>query len=174
MQDYIFNQRKIPKNRWRYGLFPSSVTGCGWIAAYNAMRMMGKEETPESVIRFLEYSFPVINGNFGTFLFSVVWYFRRKGHGVTLTMRKRRFDEVLRKSDAGILFYYWRSGLRFGAHYVAAEVKNGRVYGYNTYCNSVGPDDLGVSLEEFVRKRRYVGTVLIGIKNKMPVKAKCR
>lgn len=34
--DLIYNQRKIPKDQWRYGFRTSADTGCGWIATYNA------------------------------------------------------------------------------------------------------------------------------------------
>ena len=39
MNDLIYNQNDIPKDTWRYGFRPSSATGCGWIATYNALRL---------------------------------------------------------------------------------------------------------------------------------------
>ena len=41
MVDLIYNQKKIPKDQWRYGFRSSAATGCGWIATYNALQLMG-------------------------------------------------------------------------------------------------------------------------------------
>ena len=38
--------------------------------------------------------------------------------------------------------------------------------GYNTYRNSKGPDYYGKSLSEFIKNRKYYGTVLMAINNK--------
>ena len=40
MDDLIYNQREIPKDQWRYGYRATADTGCGWIATYNALRLM--------------------------------------------------------------------------------------------------------------------------------------
>ena len=50
MDDLIYNQHKIPKEKWRYGFRSSAATGCGWIATYNALRLMGYRATPEDLI----------------------------------------------------------------------------------------------------------------------------
>ena len=42
----IINQCKIPKKKWRYGFRPSAATGCGWIATYNAMQLLGYDVQP--------------------------------------------------------------------------------------------------------------------------------
>ena len=52
MDDLIYNQTKIPKEQWRYGLRTSAATGCGWIATYNALRLMGYAAEPEELIRY--------------------------------------------------------------------------------------------------------------------------
>ena len=40
MDDLIYCQRDIPNDQWRYGLRTSADTGCGWVATYNALRLM--------------------------------------------------------------------------------------------------------------------------------------
>ena len=42
MKDLIYCQHDIPKDELRYGLRTSAATGCGWIATYNALRILGK------------------------------------------------------------------------------------------------------------------------------------
>ena len=64
-----------------------------------------------------------------------------------------------------MLFYYWRNKWKFGAHFVAAQYRDGKFYGYNTYRNSTGPDPYGPSLENFLKEKKYFGAVLTGIRN---------
>ena len=39
--ELIYNQNDIPKGQYRYGLRSSASVGCGWIATYNALTLMG-------------------------------------------------------------------------------------------------------------------------------------
>ena len=73
---------------------------------------------------------------------------------------------MVKDSDVCILFYYWRKKFKIGAHFTAVRYADGKFIGYNTYTNSQGPDDYGTSLDEFLRRRQYFGTVLIGIRDK--------
>ena len=166
MEDLIYNQRKIPKNKWRYGFRSSAATGCGWIAVYNALFLMGHRESPEKLVRNFTWRLPLVNGNFGTSIFSPVFYFKQHGFQTKIRFGRRKFDETLKESDAGVLFYFWRNKFRFGAHFVAVEYKDGKVIGYNTYRNSSGPDVLGGSLSGFLKKRKYFCSMLIGVRNK--------
>ena len=164
-EDYIYNQKNIPKDKWRYGLRSSAATGCGWIAAYNALRLMGYHVEPEKLIRYYEQHIPVLNGNMGTFVSTPVQLFRKLGFEVRTTVRRSEFDSLAESSDACILFYHWTRLPKFGAHFTALQYKDGRFIGYNTYKDSKGPDRYGESLEDFVRKKKYFGAVLIGIRD---------
>ncbi len=166
MIEFIFNQREIPKKKLRYGFRSSAAAGCGWIAVYNALLLMGHKESPEKIVRNFTWRFPIVNGNFGTFLLSPIFYFKRRGFKVQTRIRRRKFDETAKKNDACILFYYWRNKFKIGAHFVAVEYKDGKFIGYNTYRNSRGSDILGESLSGFLKKRKYFGAVLIGVKDK--------
>lgn len=166
MDDLIYCQRDIPKEQWRYGLRTSAATGCGWIATYNALRLLGCEAEPEALIRYYERQVPLLHGNAGTLALAPVWYFRRHGFGVEHTSCYDRFDDLAKKSDVCLLFYYWRRKWKIGAHFVALEHRDGRFIGYNTYRNSAGPDSYGHSLEAFLRQKKYFGAVLIGIRGK--------
>lgn len=163
-EELIYNQRKIPKKQWRYGLRASAATGCGWIATYNALCLMGHKVRPEKLIRYFERQFPLINGNFGTFLPGPAIYFWQKGFRVRVSLKREKFDELAKNSDAVILFYYWRRKYKFGAHFVAFRYEDGKFMGYNTFGNSTGPDDCGASLEAFVKRQKYFGAVLMAIR----------
>lgn len=166
MNDLIYNQKKIPKDQWRYGLRSSAATGCGWIATYNALRLMGYRAEPEQLIRYYERQLPLIHGNTGTSVWGPAVCFRQMGFGVETEHRRDRFDELAKRSDVCILFYHWRKDWKLGAHFAAVRYADGGFVGYNTYKNSVGPDRYGPSLQEFLKRRGYFGAVLIGIKDK--------
>ena len=166
MDKLIYNQNKLPKGQRRYGFRTSAATGCGWIATYNALRIMGRAVRPEQVIRSYEKMLPVINGTVGTFLLDPILYFKKRGYGVEVRVRRSKFDQAAKNSDASILYYWWREKFRVGAHYVALHHRNGRFLGYNTFRNSKGPDDYGESLSGFLKKRKYFWPVLIAIRKK--------
>ena len=164
--DLIYNQRKIPKDVWRYGFRSSAATGCGWIATYNALRLMGYRAEPEDLIHYYERQLPLVHGNAGTTIPGPAVFFLQKGFDVTVSFRRGEFDRIARERDACILFFRWRRKLRLGAHFVALQSAGGRFTGYNTYRNSDGPDDYGESLETFLKNKGYFAPVLIGIRDK--------
>lgn len=166
MDNLIDNQRNIPKGQWRYGLRSSAATGCGWIATYNALRLMGYKTDIEKLIRYYEWQLPLIHGNAGTSFWGPAVCFRSWGFPVEICLRRQTFDELLQRSDVCILFYHWKKQYRLGAHFIALQRKDGSITAYNTYRNSSGPDNLGSSLETFLSNHKYFGCVLIGIRNK--------
>lgn len=165
-EDLIYNQTKIPKEKWRYGFRSSAAVGCGWIATYNALKLMRYSVSPQALIHYYERQLPLIHGNTGTSFWAPVLYFRKWRFPVKTVFDRRRFDEEAKKADASILFFHWRKGMKLGAHFVAVAHGNEGFTGYNTYRNSVGPDQYGASLEDFLQERKYFGAVLICIKDK--------
>lgn len=166
MDDLIYNQRKIPKRQWRYGFRSSAATGCGWIAVYNALRLMNYRAEPEQLIRYFQRQLPLIHGNAGTTIPGPALFFLQKGFPVKMTARRRHFDELVRVSDVAILFYRWRRGWKFGAHFVTVRWDGQKFIGYNTFRTSEGPDVYGDSLEAFLKKQKYFTPVLTVIRDK--------
>lgn len=166
MADLIYNQTRIPKDQWRYGLRTSADTGCGWIATYNALRLLGYRAKPEALIRYYERQLPIIHGNAGTNIQGPAQFFRHHGFDVDTLSVTERFDEAAKLSDVCIVFYYWRRKFKFGAHFVTVQYKDGKFTGYNTFRSSEGPDDYGGSLEQFLKKSGFFAPVLITIKDK--------
>lgn len=165
MDKLIYNQTKIPKKQWRYGLRSSAATGCGWIATYNALLLLGQEDVDiEKLIRSYEWQLPLINGNTGTIFCGPALLLRKWGYSVKMSVNPRNYDELCRGSDACILFYYWRKGLKMGSHFTALRYTEHGIWGYNTYTNSVGPDSYGQSLQAFIKERKFWGTALIAIR----------
>lgn len=163
MQDFIYCQRDIPKEQWRYGFRSSAATGCGWIATYNALLLLGKYIAPEKLIRFYERQLPLIHGNTGTSILAPAIFFKRHGYAVKCTAIRSHFDAMVEDSDVCILYFWWRRKWKAGAHFVTLHKTDEGVVGYNTYNNSKGPDYYGESLDVFLKKKKYFGAVLIGI-----------
>jgi len=167
MQNLIYCQRDIPKDKWRYGFRSSAATGCGWIATYNALLLMGYNNIkPESLIRFYERQLPLVHGNAGTSILAPAVFFKRHGFGVKCTARRKKFDTLAKESDVCILYFWWRNKWKMGAHFVAVQYMENGFVGYNTYRNSKGPDKCGKSLDAFLKEKKYFGVVLIGIKDR--------
>ena len=162
----IYNQKEIPKEQWRYGFRSSAATGCGWIATYNALQLMGYDADPQELIRYYERQLPLIHGNCGTMTWAPARYFYKRGFRVKLTASRDQFDRLGKESDVCLLFYWWRSKKAIGAHFVAVQHTEQGFVGYNTFTNSDGPDLYGESLDAFLKKRKYFGCVLTGISKK--------
>lgn len=168
MTDFIYNQHDIPKEQYRYGLRPSAEVGCGWIATWNALKILGYETDIPALIRYYEWQLPLIHGNAGTSFWGPAVCFRKWGFPVKLVLDARRFDEEAGCADACILFYRWRNRYRLGAHFTALRHTPAGFIGYNTYRNSTGPDNYGGSLTAFLRSHGYFGAILIAIRDKEP------
>ena len=164
MKDMIYNQRDIPADVLRYGFRTSADTGCGWIATWNALRILGKRADKQALIRYYERQLPLLHGNTGTSFWGPTVFFKHHGFDTRVELRRDRFDGLVEESKVCILFYYWRKGIKVGAHFVALHKTDRGIVGYNTYKNSAGPDLYGESLEGFLKKRGYFGAVLIGVR----------
>ena len=163
MDDLIYNQRQIPKDKWRYGLRSSAATGCGWIATYNALRLLGYKTDIGELIRYYEFQLPLIHGNAGTSFWGPALCFRNWGFSAELYLDPKKFDEAVNRHPVCILFYRWRKDWKLGAHFVALHKTGDTVTGYNTFRTSTGPDNYGPSLEQFIRRKNWFGPILIAI-----------
>ena len=163
-QNLIFNQCRIPKAQWRYGFRSSAAVGCGWIATYNALQLLGSSAEPEDLLADYERQLPLIHGNVGTSIWGPALYFKSRGYCVRTVLDRSRFDQTVAESDVCILFYFWRKKCRLGAHFVALHRTETGITGYNTYRNSTGPDPYGESLDGFLKRKKYFGAVLLGIR----------
>lgn len=166
MKDLIYNQTQIPKEQWRYGLRSSAAVGCGWIATYNALRIMGYKTDIDQLIRYYELQLPLIHGNAGTSFWGPGLLLRQLGFPVKVSFRPSEYDFLAKEADVCILFYRWHKKWKLGAHFVALHHTEEGFIGYNTYTNSNGPDRYGDSLEGFLKRKRYYATFLVAVRRK--------
>ena len=163
MDRFIYNQRTHNTGQLRYGLLSSAATGCGWIAVYNALLLLGKFASPESLIRYFRVHNLALGGTLGTDVFAPAVFFQKKGYKVKIYKDLRKFDAAAAAAKASLLWYHWRQGYKMGAHFVALHKKDGEFIGYNTYKNSVGPDRYGPSLREYILRQKWRLAELITI-----------
>lgn len=156
----IYNQRTIPREQWRYGLRASAEIGCGWVAVYNALCILGEPAEPAELIREFCRQLPLVNGTLGSFVGSPAICLHRRGYNLRISNSRRAYDQMAKEAPVCILSYYWRRGCRVGAHFVALRWTGDHFEGYNTFSHSHGPDNYGPSLEAFLKKHGYFGTVL--------------
>ena len=168
MDKFIYCQKAIPKEKWRYGLRTSAATGCGWIATYNALRLLGKPACPKELIRYYERQLPLLHGNTGTSFWGPLLYFRQAGYRAEFVVKPERFDDAGKNADVCILFFRWHKKWKLGAHFVCLRHTEHGFIGYNTYSNSAGPDHYGPSLRDFLKRKNYFGNILITIKEENP------
>lgn len=94
MNDFIYNQHDIPKEQYRYGLRASADVGCGWVATWNALQILGYKTDIPALIRYYEWQLPLIHGNTGTSFWGPAVCFRKWGFPVKIVVDTKRFDEA--------------------------------------------------------------------------------
>ena len=140
---FIYDQNSGKVANLRFGFFKSSFNGCGWIATYNALILLGKKPKAEDIISEYELTGAVLCGVFGVQPYAVTHYFRFRGYKVETTYNPKKVDSVAKKHTCNILFY-WHSS---GAHYFATKWDGTQFVGYNVW-GSTGPEYLGTSLSK--------------------------
>lgn len=118
-----------------YGRQGSAAAGCGWVAVYNALRLLGIPADRETVRAQMERLL-ILGGWNGTPFYALALYLRQKGVRVRFTLHRSKFGRAARKSQAGIVFYlYHKKGRPFPiGHFAAfAPTADGRCHFYNDF-----------------------------------------
>ena len=127
LRTLIDNQHQNPANQvrmgMREGLNEGWYNGCGWVAAYNAMLILGTPEHPAEIVKHFEESGGIaFGGVFGTYPNAIEEYIRSHGYRVSHTLFPQlslNIDEVIKNSKVSILAYLHTNA----AHYVTIEYK---------------------------------------------------
>jgi len=108
----IDNQNASPANLIRMGRRPGLnegwYNGCGWIAAYNALIILGQPVHPAEIVNHFETNRgTVLDGVFGTFPHAIENFLEHSGRNVSHTLfpRSGDIDEAIRSWGIGILAY---------------------------------------------------------------------
>ena len=121
---------------YRMGAVGSDGCGCGWIACYNALRLLGRPEPAARIIRELEPAL-ALRGRLGTRAVALAPFFLRRGFRISLSGTRSGIDRRAAGAGANILYYLRapRAG-KLTAHFVA-------------FSGSCGTDEGGETLYRF-------------------------
>jgi len=123
---YIINQGRMESIP--FGWFNTRDKGCGWIAAYNLLKLNGKTILMKDVLAGLK-RFTFIGNLLGQEKISLYFWLKKQGLNAHISVgTNAKIIKKMCASKSGILLYIHRTN----AHYVAYEVlKDGRVQFYN-------------------------------------------
>jgi hypothetical protein len=127
-----------------YGKYTSDYNGCGWIATYNAMKLLGEEADVEEVLHYLN-KYTILEGRFGTNPFGIKRYFEKHDYDFRYAFLSRRLEA--KKNAVGILLYTDGRNI----HYVAFQRENRKFHFYN---DIYGREDDIRTLDEFLQGKR--------------------
>ena len=127
MKTLIDDQNRRPANQIIMGSTDGHnegwYNGCGWVATYNALILLGTPRHPADIVNHFETSGgTVLGGVFGTYPYAIEMYLKDLGYSVNHTLFPQLvidIDEAIKASGAGILAYAHTSA----AHYVAIEYR---------------------------------------------------
>ncbi len=102
----------------RYGAATMRWSGCGPIAAANAVHALGGQAFLPDVIRELARDGAVFLGAGGTSPYAVRDYLAKQGAHVTLSTDESEFDAMLAGGDVFILLFHFDRKKRLNLHYV--------------------------------------------------------
>lgn len=143
-EGFIINQglmKDIP-----FGWFDTKAKGCGWIAAWNLLKMMGKETDMERCGRELEKG-AFLGELMGENLFSLYRWLKKQGLNVSMSLPSNiSAKKKIRQSPCGIILYSHSRG----AHYVVyRNLGKNRVQIYNAV---YGRKNHVISADEFMKE----------------------
>ena len=110
-----------------FGWFSTREKGCGWIAAYNLLKLCGREQTMQETAEGLG-RWGLAGEYFGENFFLLVFYLFRKGLPVKTAYGKKAAIALMKKSRCGILLYSHGKGSHYSAYRVRSD---GSCYFFN-------------------------------------------
>lgn len=135
MNELITIQRTDEYKKTKFGLLGNiSDNGCGAIAAYNILNFEGIDMSLKNTIRGLRRCLGLLfgMGKLGTNLFALKAYlmkFFTVRLGI-IPLINHRFSD---SPSSAVIFYYWRSGKKVGAHYITAHKCEDGLYDIYNY-----------------------------------------
>lgn len=135
---FLFGQAVL--NCFRFGLTTMDKVGCGIVAAYNALRLLGQPAAlPELILEFETNGTETIPFGFlGINPFSLNKFFT--AHNTSYCILSGKNVEKCREEGGVYIFVFFLDAKNpfEGAHYVTAQFRNGEFEVYNLYNNCTG------------------------------------
>jgi len=156
MTAFIDDQRQWPANQVRMGATDGRnegwYNGCGWVAAFNALMLLGNPQHPADIVRHFETDGGMVFGGvLGTYPHAIERLFISMGYDVSHTLfpsATLNIDDAIRKSGTGILAYAHTRA----AHFIMVEYReeDGRFIIYNDNLARARSAHLGLDNESGV------------------------
>ena len=155
LENSVFDERGYIINQGRmesipFGWFNTRDKGCGWIAAYNLLKLNGKTMLMKDVLAGLK-RFAFIGNLLGQEKISLYFWLKKQGLGVHISVgTNAKMIKKMCASKSGILLYIHRTN----AHYVAYEVlKDGKIQFFNAV---YGKKNHITTASEFLRENSFI------------------
>lgn len=128
----INGQGLSPVKDMRYGVSNIAHGGCGVIAVYNALLLLGNPHRFHDVIAWGDQKAAAAFGLLGTLPWKAKHLFQRLGYTVTAVTDEALFDRHARDADV-CLFTFWnqKGSIRQGMHTVCLQYRAGAIDVYN-------------------------------------------
>lgn len=135
----INGQGLPPVKDMRYGVTNVARAGCGLIAVYNALLLLGNPHRFQDVVAWGDRKAAALFALLGTLPWKAKRLFRRLGYTVTAVTDAAQFDRHARDADVCLFTYWNRKGrIRQGMHTVCLQYRDGGIDVYNLFNNRPG------------------------------------
>lgn len=130
----VNGQGLSPVKDMRYGISDIARAGCGVIAVYNALLLLGNPHCFHDVIAWGDQKAAAAFGLLGTLPWKATRLFRQLGYTVTAATDEALFDSGAQHADV-CLFTYWnqKGCIRQGMHTVCLQYRSGTIDVYNLF-----------------------------------------
>ena len=136
---FLYDQRRC--KGMRYGWTDSSKTGCGWIACYNLLHLIGYDYSPGAVCTTMAAWLP-FGGFIGTHVLPLFLWLR-KHTPLRIALISNHTPVRLKSCKGGIVWYFTGKGLHFAAF---SNCEHGKFHFFNAV---YGAKNLRCSLPAF-------------------------
>ncbi len=126
---YIDDQAKGNAAKVKMGFYTGDYNGCGWVATYNALIILGKNVHPKDIVYYYEHHGSVLYGTLGILADAIADFFRQAKYKVKVTASTKDLDKKIKNSDATVLSYFHSQG----GHHVAIKWDGTNFWIYNEY-----------------------------------------
>lgn len=149
----------------RIGHCSFAHSGCGAIATYNVLAMMGREPEMTEIVDFYERKGLIWYAYFGINPIAVGKYLTKQGLRWKRYSGKKNWDACLQDGQSAILMYWWAGAKSCGAHYVALNKTEQDVVVYNK-SNAANREGTYQDIETFLNKGTYKRGIVMYVVDK--------
>ncbi len=142
---------------FKFGLANSDFNGCGWVAVYNACKVLGIDITISEIIKELDLFALNAYGLLGGNPFYVKRFFEKKGYEAKIHLNKNNFNTAASSSQVSVIGYVWHNILD-GGHYQTLVKHSSQANAFQFYNSSYTK-----TMEQYITEKSDAHLFLITI-----------